>query len=52
MREDPFVTHVRLVDLVGIGSTNIEKNIKFLKENGWIRRVGSPKGGHWEVLNG
>jgi predicted HTH transcriptional regulator len=51
MREDPYVTHVRLVELVGIGSTNIEKNIKFLKENGWIRRIGSAKGGHWEVLD-
>jgi len=51
MREDPYVTHVRLVELVGIGPTSIEKNIKFLKENGWIRRIGSAKGGHWEVLD-
>ncbi len=50
MRDDPFVTQVRLVELVGIAKTNIEKNIKFLKENGWIRRVGPDKGGHWEVL--
>jgi len=51
MRDDFFVTQVRLVELVGITKTNIEKNIKFLKENGWIRRIGPDKGGHREVLD-
>jgi ATP-dependent DNA helicase RecG len=50
MLEDPNVTHVQLTEIVGLGSTNIEKNIQYLKEHGWIRRVGPAKGGHWEVL--
>ncbi len=39
MLDDPFVTHVRLAEAVGIGTTNIEKNICYLKEHGWVRRV-------------
>ena len=50
MRGNPGVTQVQLVELVGIAATNIEKNIRFLKEHGWIRRVGPDYGGHWEVL--
>ena len=52
MRGDPFITHMRLIELVGIGQTNIEKNITYLKDMGWIRRVGPAKGGHWEVIDG
>lgn len=49
MRENPSVSQAELVEIVGIVSTNIEKNIKYLKDNGWIRRIGPAKGGHWEV---
>jgi predicted HTH transcriptional regulator len=49
MRHDPTVTHKQLVELVGIGTTSIEKNIQYLKQQGWISRVGPAKGGHWEV---
>lgn len=52
MRSDPSVTHVKLVESIGIGKTNVEKNIRFLKDNGLIRRVGPANGGRWEVLNG
>ncbi|MFP4165144.1 MAG: winged helix-turn-helix domain-containing protein [Chitinispirillaceae bacterium] len=46
MRENPAVSQTQLVQIVGIGSTNIEKNIKYLKDNGWIRRIGPAKGGY------
>jgi predicted HTH transcriptional regulator len=49
MRENPGVSQAELVEIVGIVSTNIEKNIKYLKDNGWIRRIGPAKGGYWEV---
>jgi ATP-dependent DNA helicase RecG len=29
----------------------IEKQLKILREQGIIRRVGSARGGHWEVLS-
>jgi len=50
MRADPSVTYKALIELVGIGATNIDKNIRALKEAGLIRRIGPAKGGHWEVI--
>jgi ATP-dependent DNA helicase RecG len=34
---------------LGVSQTAVEKNIAWLKEHGYIRRVGGDKGGHWEV---
>jgi ATP-dependent DNA helicase RecG len=50
MRADPYVTYKALIELVGIGATNIDKNIRALKEAGLIRRIGPAKGGRWEVI--
>jgi len=40
----------QLSENLGISTTAVDKNLKFLKENGYIKRVGSAKGGYWEVL--
>lgn len=50
MIRNPQISSVQLVAELGIGSTAIEKNLKFLKENSFIARIGPAKGGHWEVL--
>jgi len=50
-KDDPTVSSVQLGEIVGIGSNNIEKDIRYLKEHGWICRVGSAKDGHWEVVD-
>ena len=39
-----------LADKVGISQTAIENNLRWLKMQGIIRRVGPDKGGHWEVI--
>ena len=39
-----------LADKVGISHTAIENNLRWLKMQGIIRRVGPDKGGHWEVI--
>lgn len=36
---------------VGISSRKIEDNLKKLKENGILERVGGSKGGFWRVIN-
>lgn len=41
----------QLSENLGISTTAVDKNLKFLKENGYIKRVGSAKGGYWEVLD-
>ncbi len=50
MRNNPNVTTRELVDLVGVWQSNVNANIKKLRERGYIRRVGSRKAGQWEVL--
>lgn len=43
MRNNPNITQEELVKIIGIKSTAIEDNIKFLKENEYIERKGSKK---------
>lgn len=50
MREDPNITQVKLAESLGISTTAVEKNIRILKEEGLVKRIGPAKGGHWEVL--
>lgn len=50
MRDDPNVTHEKLMTIVGIGKTAIQNNVSFLRKNGIVERVGSKKNGYWRVL--
>ena len=43
------MTQTQLSIIVGVGLTAVEKNIRFLKENGYIVRIGSNKTGYWKV---
>lgn len=43
------MTQTQLSIIVGVGLTAVEKNIRFLKENGYIVRIGANKTGYWEV---
>jgi len=49
IRENPSVTIPELAKKVGIANRNVEKNLKFLKENGIIVREGAKKKGKWIV---
>lgn len=49
MRNNPDVTQAQLSKIIGIGLTAIENNIRFLRENGYIERIGSNKTGYWKV---
>lgn len=50
IRDNPRVTTADLAGLVGMTIKGIEWNIKKLKEDGALARVGPDKGGHWKVL--
>lgn len=50
MRHNPNITKAELVVLLGISNTAIDNNIRYLRENGYIIRVGENKNGYWEVL--
>ena len=35
--------------IIGIGKSGIENNIAYLREHGFIERIGSKKNGYWQV---
>ena len=48
---NPFVTREELAQICEISSDGIKWQLKQLKENNIIRRVGADKGGYWEIVN-
>ncbi len=50
LRDNPNITAEELRKILGISNTAVENNISFLRENGYIERVGSKKAGYWNVL--
>lgn len=50
MRNNPNITQSQLVNILGVSLTTVENNIKFLKDNGYIERVGSNKSGYWQII--
>ena len=49
MKANPKISGVQLAQILGISATAIEKNIKQLREEGLIKRVGGTRG-HWESI--
>ena len=50
MRDNPNIIAEELRKILGISKTAVDNNISFLRENGYIERVGSKKAGYWNVL--
>ena len=50
LKQSPYITMSDLAALIGISAKGVEKNIKILRDQGIIRRIGPDKGGHWEVI--
>lgn len=48
--DNPKISALEIAKLIGISSRSVEKNIKKLRENGIIRRVGPDHGGYWEII--
>ena len=46
----PYITLSEIATLLGMTRRGVDKNIQKLKEQGIIQRVGSDKGGHWEII--
>ena len=51
LKENPKLSAKKLSEQIGITSRAVEKQLAALVEKGFLKRVGSPKGGHWEILN-
>ena len=51
IKANPAVTVQELMKLLGLSDSGVEWNLRKLKAAGLLKRVGSTKGGHWEVLS-
>jgi predicted HTH transcriptional regulator len=47
---NPSITQKELMEKTGLTRRGVEWNLSKLKERGKLKRVGSDKGGHWEVV--
>ena len=50
LKENPKLSAKKISELLEISSRAVEKQIAKLEEKGLLKREGSPKGGHWEVI--
>ncbi len=50
MRDNPNITKAELQKILGISGTSVDNNITFLRKNGYIERIGSRRGGYWNVI--
>jgi len=50
IRDNPHMPARKISELIGISQRKVEENISKLKKKGLLKRTGSDKSGHWEVL--
>lgn len=50
MQQDASITAVEISERLGISLRTVRRQIKALKEQGRIERIGSDKKGHWKIL--
>ncbi|MBU1873587.1 winged helix-turn-helix transcriptional regulator, partial [bacterium] len=44
------ISRKQLSDILNINPSAIQKHINKLKQKGLLKRVGSAKGGYWEII--
>ena len=49
IKDNVFITQNKIAAATGLSIKGVEKNIKQLKLNGLIERVGANKGGYWKI---
>lgn len=47
--KNPHITGKKLAALIGISERKIKANIFKLKQKKLLKRIGSDRGGHWEI---
>ncbi len=50
INKDVFVTISDISKSLDISTNAVENNISKLKKKGLLKRIGSAKGGHWEII--
>ena len=52
IRKNSRITAKELVQATGLSLAGVKYNLTKLKKENLLRRIGSDKGGHWEILEG
>ena len=52
IREHPKISIREMQIVTGLTRRGVERNLRKLKSEGIIKRVGPAKGGHWEIIGG
>ena len=50
IKNDPNISAAAIAEQIGLSSRAVEKQLKKLRDENLIRRVGPDKGGHWEII--
>ncbi len=50
-RENPSITIPEMAEKIDITERSVERNIQKLQADGFLRRIGGRKEGHWEVID-
>ena len=50
IKDNPFIIQDELSKVIGLSRKSIIQNMKKMKDNGLIKRVGAAKNGHWKIL--
>ena len=50
IQQNPKITATKLAEQLGIGIATVKRELKRLKNNGQIERIGSDKTGEWKVV--
>ena len=50
MRHNPNITKVKLEIIIEISDIAIGNNIRYLKNNGYLEKIGSNKDGYWKAV--
>jgi ATP-dependent DNA helicase RecG len=51
LRQDASITTEELGKAIGVSKRAVLKQVDKLKEQGRLRRIGPPRGGHWEIVD-
>lgn len=51
IKKNPETTYQTLIQELDVSRETIRKTIKKLKNNGVIKRIGSDKTGHWDIIS-
>lgn len=49
IRTNPDITTIGLIEATGLTASGVEKNIRILKQQGLLERIGSRKSGYWKL---